>query len=72
VDKVFISKEELRSALHNTQQKAGFFTTVLAWFGIIITLLWLIPLIVFWMLLFVVCIPFYLIDTHILRRIFNG
>jgi len=72
VDKVFISKEELRSALQSTQQKAGFFTTLLAWFGFIITLLWLIPLVVIWLLLFVICIPFYLIDTHILRRIFNG
>ena len=72
MDKVFISKEELKSALHSTQQKAGFFTTLLAWFGIIITILWLIPLVVTYLLLFVICIPFYLIDTHILRRIFNG
>ena len=72
MDKVFISKEELRSALQSTQQKAGFFTTLLAWFGFIITLLWLIPLVVVWLLLFVICSPFYLIDTHILRRTFNG
>lgn len=72
MDKVFISKEELRSTLQRTQQKAGFFTTLIAWIGIIATLLWLIPLVVLWLLLFVVCIPFYLIDTHILRRIFNG
>lgn len=72
MDKVFISKEELRSALQSTQQKAGFFTTLIAWVGIIVTLLWLIPLVVIWLLLFVICIPFYLIDTHILRRIFNG
>jgi hypothetical protein len=72
MDKVVISKEELRSALYNTQQKAGFFTTLVAWIGIIATILWLIPLVVIWLLLFVVCIPFYLIDTHILRRIFNG
>jgi len=72
VDKVFISKEELRSTLQRTQQKAGFFTTLIVWLGLIATLLWLIPLVVIWLLLFVVCIPFYLIDTHILRRIFNG
>jgi len=72
VDKVLISKEELRSALQSTHKKAGFFTTLIVWVGIIVTLLWLIPLVVIWLLLFVVCIPFYLIDTHILRRIFNG
>ena len=72
MDKVLISKEELRSALQSTHKKAGFFTTLIVWVGIIVTLLWLIPLVVNWLLLFVVCIPFYLIDTHILRRIFNG
>ena len=71
MDKVFISKEELRSAIYTTHQKAGFFTTLFAWLGLIITLLWAIPLVVAWMLIVILCIPFYLIDTHILRRIFN-
>ena len=70
MDKVFISKEELRSAIHTTQQKAGFFTTLFVWIGLMSTILWAIPLVILWMLLIVLCIPFYLIDIHILRRIF--
>jgi hypothetical protein len=69
VDKVFISKNDLEKALVNTKGKAGPLTTIIAWFGFICTILWAIPLIVFWILLLVFCIPFFLIDNHILRRL---
>ena len=46
---IFISKEKLRSAIYTTHQKAGFFTTLFVWLGLIITLLWAIPLVVAWM-----------------------
>lgn len=68
MDKVFISKDDLEKALVNTKRKAGPLTTTIAWFGFICTILWAIPLLVFWILLLVFCIPFFLIDNHILRR----
>jgi len=68
VDKVFISKDDLEKALVNTKRRAGPLTTTIAWFGFICTILWAIPLLVFWILLIVFCIPFFLIDNHILRR----
>ena len=68
MDRVFITKDELGKAIIKTQRRAGPLTTVIAWLGFIITILWAIPLFVFWILLVIICIPFFLIDNHILRR----
>ena len=53
----------------NNDQKAGPFTLILTWLGLIISLLYLIPLVTFWLAYssFYDSI-LYLIDNYVLRR----
>ena len=71
MDKVFISKHELYESVQKQKQKAGPLTTFLVYVGLIFSLLYLIPLVTFWLIYIVFMIPFFLFDNIILRRKMN-
>ena len=62
MDKVYITKEELSKTLATQREKAGPFLSILVVLGLCVSLIWSIPLVVFWMLYFIMCIPFVFID----------
>ena len=68
MDKVFITKHDLYESVQKQRQKAGPFTLVLTYLGLIISLLYLIPLVTFWLAYLVFMIPFFLIDNYVIRR----
>ena len=68
MDKVFITKHDLYESVQNQRQKAGPLTTVLIYLLFIVSLLYLIPLVTFWLFFIVFMIPFWLVDNYILRR----
>ena len=69
MDKVFITKSELTKMMYNQKNKAGPFLTafMLFWF-LCSLLLFVLPMIVFGILLLILYIPFYFIDQFILER----
>ena len=71
MDKVFITKHDLYESVQKQKQKAGPLTTFLVYVGLIISLLYLIPLVTFWLFYIVFMIPFFLFDNIILRRKMN-
>lgn len=68
MDKVFITKHDLYQSVQRQRQKAGPFSITLIYLGLIISLLYLIPLVTFWLVFIVFMIPFWLLDNFILRR----
>ena len=62
MDKVYVTKEELSKTLATQREKAGPFLSILVVLGLCVSLIWAIPLVVFWMLYFIMCIPFVFID----------
>jgi len=62
VDKVYVTKDELTKTLHTQREKAGPFLSFLIVLGLCVSLIWAIPLVVFWMIYFIVCIPFVFVD----------
>jgi hypothetical protein len=68
VDNVYITKEELTKTLHNQREKAGPCLSILIVLGLCVSLLWAIPLVVFWMAYLIVCIPFVFVDRLFKRR----
>ena len=69
MDKVFITKSELTKMMYKQRSKAGPFLTALALFWILLSmLLFILPMIVFGILLLIIYIPFYFIDQFILER----
>jgi len=69
MDKVFISKSELTKLLHTQKQNGGPIITALCMFWILNSiLLFIIPMIVFGILLLILYIPFYFIDKIITER----
>ncbi len=69
MDKVFITKSELTKMMYKQRSKAGPFLTALILFWILLSmLLFILPMIVFGILLLIIYIPFYFIDQFILER----
>ena len=69
MDKVFITKGELTKMMYKQRSKAGPFLTALILFWILLSiLLFILPMIVFGILLLIIYIPFYFIDQFILER----
>lgn len=69
MDKVFISKSELAKLLHTQKQNGGPFLTAFCMFWILNSLLFFVlPMIVFGILLLILYIPFYFIDKVITER----
>mgnify|MGYP003111494003 CR=1 FL=1 len=68
MNKVFITKDDLYESVQRQRQKAGPLTLVLIYLGFIVSLLYLIPLVTFWLVFIVFMIPFFIIDNYILRR----
>jgi len=68
VDKVYITKDELTKSIYDQKQKAGPLLITLIFIGLGISLLWAIPLVVFWMAYVVICMPFHFIDRLLFTR----
>jgi len=68
VDKVYITKDELTKAINKQSKIAGPLVTFLITLALCASVIWLIPLLVFWILFFIFCIPFYLLDKYIFKR----
>ena len=69
MDKVFITKSELTKMMYKQKSKAGPFLMALTLFWLLTSLLlFVLPMIVFGILLLIVYIPFYFIDKCILER----
>lgn len=68
MDKVYITKDDLTKSIHDHKEKAGPLITFLLVLALCISVIWLIPLLVFWILFILCCIPFYLLDKYIFKR----
>ena len=69
MDKVFITKSELTKMIYKQKSKAGPFLTVISLFWLLVSLLlFILPMIVFGILLLIFYIPFYFIDKFLLER----
>lgn len=68
MDKVYITKDELSKSFNTQREKAGPLVQILVVFGLCISILWSIPLIVFWIVFFVFCVPFFVLDKMLFRR----
>lgn len=69
MDKVFISKNELTKLLHTQKENGGPFLTAFCMLWLLNSiLLFIIPMIVFGILLLILYIPFYFIDNVITKR----
>tara|TARA_R100000773_G_C4136338_1_gene64872 strand:+ start:271 stop:498 length:228 start_codon:yes stop_codon:yes gene_type:complete len=69
MDKVFITKSELTKMMYNQKNKAGPFLTAILLFWMLVSLLiFILPMIIFGILLLIVYIPFYFLDKLILER----
>lgn len=68
MDKVYITKDELTKAINKQSKIAGPLVTFLIILALCASIIWLIPLLVFWILFFIFCIPFYLVDKYIFNR----
>jgi len=68
MDKVFITKHDLYESVQKQRERAGPLSLVLIYLGFIISLLYLIPLVTFWLVYIVFMIPFWLLDNYVLRR----
>jgi|TARA_E500000178_G_scaffold117958_1_gene117889 hypothetical protein len=68
MDKVYITKDELTNSIHKQREKAGPLVTTLIVLALCVSVVWLIPLMVFWVLFLMFCIPFYLLDKYIFNR----
>ena len=64
MDKVFITKSELTKMIYKQKSSAGPFLTAITMFW----LLFILPMLVFGVLLLIIYIPFYFIDKFILER----
>ena len=71
MDKFYIEKEELLELLAADTKKlvkaSGPIAYVIACIGIFLTLLLLVPIVVLWLLLIIIYVPGYFIDTFILK-----
>jgi len=67
MDKVYITKDELKKSINTRRKEAGPILTAFAYLGIIVTGLWAIPLVVFWMLLLITYLPFFILDSLLTR-----
>ena len=69
MDKVFITKSELTKMMYNQKNKAGpFLTAILLFLMLVSLLIFILPMIIFGILLLIVYIPFYFLDKLILER----
>ena len=69
MDKVFITKSELTKMMYNQKVRQVHFLTALMLFWLLVSiLLFILPMIIFGILLLIVYIPFYFIDQFILER----
>ena len=69
MDKVFITKSELTKMIYKQKSSAGPFLTAITMFWLLTSiLLFILPMIVFGVLLLIIYIPFYFIDKFILER----
>lgn len=68
MDKVYITKDELTKSIYSHKEKAGPLITVLIILALCASIVWLIPLLIFWILFLMFCIPFYLLDKYIFNR----
>ena len=68
MDKVYITKDELTKAINKQSKIAGPLVTFLITLALCASVIWLIPLLVFWILFFIFCIPFYLLDKYLFKR----
>jgi len=68
MDRVFITKDELTKSIYKQREKAGPLITILIILALCASIIWLIPLLVFWILYFIFCIPFYLVDKYVFNR----
>jgi NADH:ubiquinone oxidoreductase subunit 4 (subunit M) len=62
MDKVYVTKKELTKTFNTQREKAGPFLSLLILLGLCISVLWAIPLVVFWMVYLILCIPFVFVD----------
>lgn len=69
MDKVFITKSELTKMMYKQKSKAGPFLTAIMLFWLLSSLLlFILPMIVFGIILLIFYIPFYFVDLFILER----
>tara|TARA_B100000963_G_scaffold361617_1_gene398161 strand:+ start:1507 stop:1737 length:231 start_codon:yes stop_codon:yes gene_type:complete len=69
MDKVFITKSELTKMMYKQKNRAGPFLTAIMLFWLLVSLLlFILPMIIFGILLLIVYIPFYFVDQFILER----
>ena len=69
MDKVFITKSELTKMMYKQKNKAGPFLTAIMLFWLLVSLLlFILPMIVFGIILLIFYIPFYFVDLFILER----
>ena len=69
MDKVFITKSELTKMMYKQKSKAGPFLTAITLFWLLSSLLlFILPMIVFGIILLIFYIPFYFVDLFILER----
>jgi len=73
MDKVFITKDELTKSINNQRKRSGPFLTAFALFWLFTScVFFVIPGIIFGLLLLIIYIPFYFIDAYLLERKNNG